>query len=68
MAHTSPTVPKVAATVPEACASLGIGRTQFYEFVKAGIIRPVKIGAKGVRVPVSELHAAIERLRETEAA
>lgn len=55
----------VLVTVPQACQLAAIGRTQFYAFVKAGLIRTVRIGKKGVRVEVSELRALPDRLRST---
>jgi len=61
-------IPQVLATVDQACLALGVGRTQFYRFVRDGIVRPVKIGRAGTRVPVSELEAVPDRLREREAA
>ncbi len=57
-------IPQVLASVDQSCLALGIGRTAFYALVKQGVIRPVKIGPKGTRVPISELEAVPERLRQ----
>jgi len=62
MKHTSQPLTPVLLTVDQACAVGGFGRTKFYEFVNAGLIRTVKIGAKGVRVPTSEMNALPARL------
>ena len=37
---------KIAYTVNEAAAALGIGRTFLYELIKAGEIRPAKLGSR----------------------
>ncbi|WP_405220186.1 helix-turn-helix transcriptional regulator [Lentisalinibacter sediminis] len=63
MTQTTSPIEPVMATVDQACAALGIGRTAFYQLVKDGLIRPVKIGTKGTRVPVEELRAVPKRLR-----
>ncbi|MBP1626444.1 MAG: Helix-turn-helix domain [Holophagaceae bacterium] len=47
---------KLLLKYPEACALLGIGETKLREEVKAGRIRPVKIGLRGVRIPISEIY------------
>lgn len=57
-------IPQVLASVDQACLALGIGRTAFYRLVNEGVIKTVKIGPKGTRVPVSELEAVPERLRQ----
>ena len=58
------TIDPVLLTVDQACAVGGFGRTHFYKMVRAGLIQPVKIGPKGVRVPTSEMHALPARLRD----
>jgi predicted DNA-binding transcriptional regulator AlpA len=45
------------------CQAHGIGRTLFYEEVKKGEIKPIKIGRRTL-VPVSEAKAWQERLRQ----
>ena len=54
----------VLLTVDQACAVGGFGRTHFYKLVHAGLIQPVKIGPKGVRVPTSEMTSLPDRLRD----
>jgi excisionase family DNA binding protein len=51
---------RAALTVDEACRSLGLGRTRFYQEVKANRLRVIKSGRRTV-VPVAELHAWIDR-------
>jgi excisionase family DNA binding protein len=66
MKQDSATIPPVLLTVDQACTVGGVGRTQFYKFVHAGLIRTVKIGNKGTRVPTSEMQALPGRLLERE--
>lgn len=61
-------IPQVLASVDQACLALGIGRTAFYTLVKQGVIRTVKIGPKGTRVPITEIESVPERLRQREQA
>lgn len=42
-------------SVQQACASFSICRTTLYELIRAGRIRSVKIGARGIRIPRAEL-------------
>jgi hypothetical protein len=44
---------KLAYSVPEFLAAVSIGRTQFYEELKAGRLRAVKVG-KRTLVPITE--------------
>lgn len=58
MSHVEKTVsgePKIAVRVSEACKRLDLGKTTLYGLIAAGRIRTVKIGERGVRIPVSEL-------------
>lgn len=41
-------------TIPEACATIRIGRTKFYQLLNAGEIKAVKIGKKTL-VPQSAI-------------
>lgn len=50
----------VMVTVMETCQKLAIGRSQLWCLVKAGKIRTVKIGKRGVRVPISEIERFIQ--------
>lgn len=52
---------RVAFSVKEFCLALGIGRTKFYDEVKAGRIRLLKAGRKSL-VPATERYAYLSRL------
>lgn len=45
----------------EFCKALRIGETKYHAFVKAGLIKPVKIG-RSVLIPVTEVDAMILRV------
>jgi len=47
-------LPRLAVSIPKACAALGLGRTTFYALVKTGQIRIVKINRRSL-VPIEEL-------------
>ena len=52
-------------TVRDACIEAACSRTALYELIRAGRIRTVKIGPRGIRVPVAELERFIaEQLGE----
>jgi excisionase family DNA binding protein len=53
---------KLLVTVPEACASLGIGKTVLYELIKARKIETVKNGSRRL-VVVESLRAYVNALR-----
>jgi excisionase family DNA binding protein len=53
--------PRAALTVAEFCAALSIGRTTFYEQVRAGRIRVLKVGTRTL-VPTSEVDAFLQKL------
>jgi excisionase family DNA binding protein len=57
-------VGKLLLKVPEACAAMGIGRTILYGLCKVGTIRSVRIGTRGVRIPVSEVQRFIQERME----
>jgi len=46
---------RLLVTVSEGCMILAVKPTTMYEFINSGRIRIVRIGSRGVRVPVSEL-------------
>jgi excisionase family DNA binding protein len=46
--------PKLAFSILEACAALGISRPTYYELVKRGDLRPVKVNGR-VLIPATEL-------------
>ncbi len=56
----SPLTARVNWRVDDFCRAHGIGRTYFYDEVKRGEIKPIKIG-KRTLVPVSEAKAWQER-------
>ncbi len=56
----SPATARVNWRVDDFCNAHGIGRTYFYDEVKRGEIKPIKIG-KRTLVPVSEAKAWQER-------
>ena len=58
------TAPKIAYTVPEAIAAIGIGRTNLYKLAKEGRLDLRKVGGRTV-VTASSLHRLID---EAEAA
>lgn len=52
--------------IPDAAAELSIGRSRLYELLAAGDIKAVRIGARGVRVPQSELDRFVAERLENE--
>lgn len=46
---------KVLLTVEEACNVLSIGRTLLYGLCKAGTVKTVRVGTRGVRIPRTEI-------------
>jgi excisionase family DNA binding protein len=56
------TVSRVSLSVAEFCAAAGIGRSFFYQEVKAGRIMVLKAGRRTL-VPTTELNNWLERLR-----
>ncbi|WP_432423416.1 helix-turn-helix domain-containing protein [Sphingomonas lycopersici] len=52
----------ITVRVPEAARLLGISRSRIYELITSGDIETVKLG-RATLVPVSGLHALIDRLR-----
>lgn len=58
---------KKLLTVKEACDAASISRTTLYELCRAGLLQVVKIGPRGIRVPVAELDRFIAtQLGETD--
>ena len=55
----SGTITPLAHTVDEAMRRLTVGRTTMYELIKAGEIRPFKIGRKTL-IPEAELRRFID--------
>ena len=58
MQHLDPAGATLANQIPQACARLGIGRTAFYELLKAGEIRAFKVGTRTL-IAESELQRFI---------
>ena len=58
------TAPKIAYTVPEALAAIGIGRTNLYKLARQGKLDLRKVGARTL-VTAASLHRLID---EAEAA
>ncbi|AIB12897.1 hypothetical protein ABAZ39_13040 [Azospirillum argentinense] len=54
-------ITKVLLTIPEFLSSTGIGRSLFYEEVKAGRIKIIKVGARTL-IPATEPMAWVARL------
>jgi len=52
-------------TIKKACEELQIGRTRLYGLCRAGTIRTVKIGRRGVRIPASEIERFIREQIES---
>lgn len=48
-------VPRAAYTVAQCCHAVGLSRTTFYCLIRAELIRPVRIGKRGIRIPASEI-------------
>jgi excisionase family DNA binding protein len=52
---------RVLHRIPEAAAALGISRTTLYELINSGQIPTVRIGSRGVRIPVKALQEYADR-------
>lgn len=57
MLHTPP--PKLAFSVAEACAALGLGKTNIYRLIAAGELETVKIGGRRL-VPANSIRALLD--------
>lgn len=42
-------------TVTEACRLLGVSRTTMWTYTKKGLVRAVRIGTRGIRIPRAEI-------------
>lgn len=47
---------RILLRIPEVAQTLGLGRTTVYQLVKDGILPTVRIGRRGVRIPVDALN------------
>lgn len=59
--------PKIAYTVPEAMAAIGLGRTRFYEEIKLGRLKTVKAGRRTL-VPATALDEWLKILQSASSA
>ncbi|MBX7133053.1 MAG: helix-turn-helix domain-containing protein [Fimbriimonadaceae bacterium] len=50
----------ILLTVRESASVLGISRTTLYLLINQGRLRVVRIGSRGVRIPVSELEKFVD--------
>lgn len=57
------TVNKLFWSINEFCAAVGIGRTKAYAEIKAGRLRPRKVGSRTI-LPQSEIDAWTAQLEE----
>lgn len=59
--NTNPAVagPKLL-TVRQACEAGAFSRTTLYQLIRVGRIRTVKVGLRGIRIPVAELERFIQ--------
>lgn len=55
------TIPALTCTVAQFCRAVGIGKTFFYEELRAGRIKARKAGAKTL-IPVTECQEYLARL------
>lgn len=63
----TPSAP-LAYQIPQACSRIGVGRTAFYELLKAGAIRSFKVGTRTL-IPETELQRFVaERMQQQAAA
>lgn len=52
----------LAHRIPDACRRLGVSRTTIYELIKAGELRPIKIGARTLITEADLLRVISSRL------
>jgi len=59
---------KLLFTIRESCLILNMGRSSLYRLVKAGRIKSVRIGNRGVRISIHELEqfSLVERSLDAE--
>lgn len=50
--------PKLAYSIPEACAATSLGRTSIYAHIASGRLRAVRVGGRTV-IPTDSLEALI---------
>jgi excisionase family DNA binding protein len=55
---TPPTPAKLAVSISEAADRLGLCRASIYKLIRAGRLRPVKVGARTL-IPISQLTALL---------
>jgi len=54
---------RMLVPVPEAIYAIGLGRSKFYQLIRAGDLTLVHVGRRSF-VPAESLHAFVERLSE----
>jgi len=54
--------PRWLLPIPQACSSLGVGRSTLYELAARGDVQIVRVGRRAL-VPVASIEAFVERLR-----
>lgn len=57
--QTTPSAERLAVSPADACRMLSIGRTSLYELIKAGRLRPIKMGRRTL-IPVAQLHELLQ--------
>ncbi len=57
--------PQVLLTIRQWCQATQCCRAQYYAEVRHGRLRPVHVGNRAVRIPVEELQAWLQALRQT---
>jgi excisionase family DNA binding protein len=51
--------PKLAYSVPEAMAAMGLGRNTIYDLISSGRLHSIKVGSRRI-IPASALHEFLE--------
>jgi excisionase family DNA binding protein len=54
----TPTSPKLAYSIREACVASSLGRTTIYGLIAAGRLRTIRIGGRTI-IPAESLHALL---------
>lgn len=47
-------------SIKQGCDILCVSRTKLYELIRTGQIRIVKIGKRGIRIPISEMERFVQ--------
>ena len=54
----------ILSTVKQACAYLNIGPSKFYELVRSGRLKTIKLGKRSTRVTRAELERFLKEIEE----